>query len=368
MADPAAGPARRRRRWTALLPALALAVCLAPTTRAQYDEEDDQTRDHTEQDRAYYERYADPGDEAKANDEADPKASLEAFLSRAEQLIRDRSYSAGDSPHYRVQTDDPRLRPDVAARLLESFRGFFDGFWPADVSLAPYDETSRVFLFYSYFKFNELLEGEFRSSFRPKGHYGSTFDVVTIHTDAGDVGSLADVIVHEAAHQLFTRRVLDGEPSPSLWLNEGIASYFGFTRADEGGGFAAGEIGGKSAALFVRPEKDRATERKLGVERTRDALRQARGDERSLVDELVSIDDPAVYYGEQAALHYAASWLLVHFLFHGDEGEHAAAFRRWLVLERERRGGREAFYRELGVTPQQLEEGFAAHIKRLKVR
>jgi len=345
-----------------------LVFACAPPLFAQYEDEDEQTGDYSEQDRAYYERYADqPAETADPDD--DGAASLAAFLSRAEELIRDRSYSAGDSPHYRVQTDDPRLRPDATARLLESFRSFFDSYWPADLDLLPYDETSRVFLFYSFYKFNEMTEGNFRrSDSRPKGHYGSTYDVITLHTDAGDAGSLADTIVHEAAHQLVTQRILGGEISPSPWLNEGIASYFGFTRADENGEFEAGSIGGKPVSLFTRPVKQSAAERKRGIDVVRDALREARSEGELLVAGLVSIRDPAVYYGERAALNYAASWLLVHYLLHGDDGGHAAAFRRVLNAERERQGGTEVLYRELELTPQQLEASFAAHVKKLKTR
>jgi len=339
--------------------------CAGPLL-AQY-EEDEQTEGYSERDRAYYERYVEQPPVAETDDDA--TANLEAFLTRAETLIQDRSYSAGDSEHYRVQTDDPRLRPDTTARLLESFRGFFDEFWSSDLELLPYDETSHVFLFYSFYKFNELLEGDYRyREFRPKGHYGSLFDVITLHTDAGDTGSLADAIVHEAAHQLFTQRILGGELSDSTWLNEGVASYFGYTRTDENGVFTSGEIGGKATALFLRPPKDGGTERKQGLRQVREGLEAARSSERLLVDEVISIRDPATFYGERAPLNYATSWLLVHYLLHGDGAVHAEAFRRYLALERERNGGAAALYRELDLGPTELERGLGVHVKRLKAR
>jgi hypothetical protein len=215
---------------------------------AQY-EDDDQTQDHEEQDRRYYERYAEekPEPEPQPEDEA---AQTEAFIARAEELIRDRNHSARDSEHYRVQTDDPRLRLDATTRLLESFHAYFDEFWPEDVELRADDEASRVFLFYSFYKFNELLEGDYRyREFRPKGHYGYLLDVITLHTDPGDRGSLADALVHEAAHQLVTRRLLGKSNNASLWINEGLATYFGSTLADEQGAFDTGSIGGKATEL-----------------------------------------------------------------------------------------------------------------------
>ena len=346
---------------------LALPALLLCAT-AGLAQEDDQTRDHEERDRLYQQRRLQQQTRQPAHP-VDDEARLAAFLGQADELIRDRNYASDSSEHYRVQTDDPRLRAATATRLLESFRTYFDGFWPESVELQPYDEVSRSFLFYSFYKFNQLLDGDFRfRTFRPKGHYGSDLDVITLHTDAGDGGALADSLIHEAAHQLVMQRLFGGGQLPALWVNEGLAAYFGFTLADEQGAFQRAFIGGKSAVLIKGSTKDPGIERKQSLKRAKDGLRAAGKQSVGLIERIVSIDGPDEFYGNHASLNYAASWMLVHFLLHGEDGTHATAFQRYLDLERQGRGGPAAFYETVELAPDQLEASVAAHAKSLKAR
>ena len=134
--------------------------------------------------------------------------------------------------------------PKAATALLVSFRTFFEGFWGDRIALQPYDETSRVFLFFSFHKFNKLLAGDWRfSEVRPEGHYRAAVDVVTVHTDAGDRRDAADALVHEAAHQQIDQRIYSRGHAASRWIAEGLASYFEHTLQDRDGVFHAGKIG-----------------------------------------------------------------------------------------------------------------------------
>lgn len=351
----------------ALLPALVAATLLAvgwPCAEAQYDE-DEQTRDHADQDQIYLERHGQKEPEEQAEDEDD---GLAAFLARAERLIRDRNYRAASSEGYRVQTDDPRLDTRAAVRLLDAFRAYFDRFWQAALELGPYDEQSRVFLFYSFHKFNEALEGDFRyRTHRPKGHYGALFDVITLHSDPDGPGGLEDALIHEAAHQLTEQRLYTGDFGPSRWISEGLAHYFGYTYADDSGQFQRGEIGGKSTRL-IRGARGGREESRSTLQTARKAFKQAGAESGWLVDRVISIRDPDQFYGEQAPLNYSVSWLLVHYLLDGADGARADGFIRYLELEQRGQGGSEALYREIGLEPEELGPALSAHLKRLKVR
>ena len=103
------------------------------------------------------------------------------FFERAERLVRDKNYRSDSSSAYRVQSDDPRVDAKAAVALLDSFRAYFDSYWDGRIELDDYDELSRVFLFYSFHKFNQLLAVDFRfNELRPKGHYGWLFDAITL--------------------------------------------------------------------------------------------------------------------------------------------------------------------------------------------
>ncbi len=208
---------------------------------------DDQTKDYEAEDARYYRRVRQAAEqEAREEERGTPEQMREAYLEKADALVRDRSYRSDSGPHYRIQTDDPRVDLDVTIRLLESFSSFFDEFWSDEIELHADGEPSRVFLFYSFYKYNQLLEGDWRFSyFRPAGHYQNEIDVLTLHSDASDPGGLADSLVHEATHQLLARRMYTGEAKQARWIAEGLATYFGHTFSDKQGKFHRGKIGGK---------------------------------------------------------------------------------------------------------------------------
>jgi hypothetical protein len=344
-----------------------LMLCGASAALAQYD--DEQTRDHEEQDRIYQERYAKPPNEREpAPAEEEGEGLRAATIAEADRLIRDRHHRATDSEHYRVQSDDPRLVTDEAAALLEEFRACFERYFGARLELAPYDERSQVYLFYSFYKFNELLAGDHRyRTARPKGHYDVRIDVITLHSDADTPGGLANALVHEAAHQLVERRIYAHGPGPSLWVSEGLAAYFGFTYRDERGGFRPGSVGGKSVRL-LRDVKDGGNEARLNLQNARDTIKAARKTGASATRGVISITDPRRFYDSAAATHYAVAWAVVHTLLHGQDGALANRFIAYLRLEARGAGGAEVLYRELGMDADELESAVTAHLENLKAR
>jgi len=354
----------RWRRPLSLASLVLLALAGAPWATAQYDE-DEQTQDHAEQDQIYLERYAQP--EEKQPDEPDDEAVREAYLARADRLIRDRNHRAKTGQRYRVQTDDPRLDTRETVELLESFRTWFDQFWSGRVEMIPYDRMSRVFLFYSFYKYNELLEGDFRfKAYRPKGHYRLSTDAITLHTDPDRPGVLADALLHEAAHQLVERRVLRASGMTPRWLSEGLAGYFGYTYRDASGEFQPGVVGGKSAAL-VRGEKGDA-EGRLVLQTARRIFKGSGGDAGPVVHRVISIEDPEQFYGDGAPVHYAVSWALVHFLLHADGGAHGGGFADFLALAAQGQGSPDALYGALGLSAEELDSALKRHVKGVKAK
>jgi hypothetical protein len=306
--------------------------------------------------------------EAKSGPIVDPS---EAFLELAEKLVRDRNYSSAKTARYFVQSDDPRLDAQTTAELLEAFRDFFDAFWMDRFKLAPYDRQSRVFLLYSFYKYNQLLAGDFRfSSQRPQGHYGSLYDAISLHSDAdGGMGATPDALIHEATHQLVDQRIFGGQPPLAYWLTEGLASYFGYTFLDAKTGFQAGAIGGKSVALFSAAGNRPGQEAKVILRDAGKAFKAyGKTHDAPLVSRLLAINTPSGFYGDQQRLNYTASWLLVHTLFHADEGRYQDGFLRYLNREATGNGGPAALLEELSLDAPGLQGALEQHLKTLKAR
>jgi len=344
-----------------------LAVSCLPVV-AQYDE-DDATRDYEEQDRRYLERLKEvQKPKVESGTIEDPSA---AFLERAETLVRDKNFSSARTTRYLVQSDDPRLDAQATVEFLEVFRDYFDKFWQDRIELAPYDKTSRVFLLYSFYKYNQLLAGDFRfSSIRPQGHYGSLYDAISLHSDAdGDPGSTADALIHEAAHQLVDQRIFGGQTAPAYWLTEGLASYFGYTFLDAKAGFRTAIIGGKSVSIFLGAKNKPGEGAKLTLREARKAFKaDDKAHDTPLVARLLAIDSPVDFYGGQTQLNYAAAWLLIHTLFHADDGRYRDGFLRYLTHEVSGHGGVSALYRELDLDAAGLQDALERHVKTLKAR
>ena len=289
-------------------------------------------------------------------------AEIEAFVAKADALIKDHNYDVKSTAHYKVKTDDPRFDVVAAAQLLESFRSYFDSFWQGRADLLPYDQPARIYLFYSRAKVKQLYPYEdARDDIATVGHYADYFDVVALHTDSILPDDFPDTLVHEAAHQLVQNRLYGPGRRPSIWLTEGLAEYFGNTLRDDGG-FQTGKIGGKGVSFF---KKQHGSDRRTGWAQARSyrsALKEGKG---VTPDQLIRISDPDVFYEGRMLERYAASWMLVHFLLHAGDGAHAQAFVTYIKHEAARDGGPEALYKDLGMSPVQLEAAFETYLAKL---
>ena len=294
------------------------------------------------------------------------QSPMEAFVIRADELISDLNYDSDRTDHYRVKTDDPRFDVTGAARLLESFHAFFEKFWSVRAELRPYETPGRIYLFYSRYKYRQLLNvAEVTGVILPVGHYQSSFDVVAIHTDTVPPGDFPDVLVHEAAHQLVQNRLLGRQVIASIWLAEGLAAYFGYTMRDAKGNFQAGRIGGKQISLIRDTPRGRGQERLGRFSGYRRSIKRGKIDP---IEKLLGMTDPGEYYGQRQNEHYAGSWLLVHFLLHADGGVHAAGFSRYIGRESRGEGGADSFSLEIGLEPDELQAAFRKYVLGLKAR
>ena len=305
---------------------------------------------------------------ARAEDTQQVRQEVERFVGEAERLIRGHDFSGKSTAHYKLRTDDPRLDVSPAADLLEAFWSYFESFWSRRRELNTNDEPVLVFLFYSRSSRNKLMQGAPPppDGIERVGHYDAFYDVIALHTDTVGAENLPDVLVHEAAHHLVERRLLASEREPSLWLSEGLATYFGNTYRDDKGSWQTGQIGSKESWLF-----DDKTPRSGGdlARRNLKLFKASLFKDNALgPDAILRIDDPGRFYGDGSPYHYALSWILVHYMLHADGGAHAAAFMKYLDAETRGERGPEAFYRETGLTAESLDAAFRLYAKKLRAR
>jgi len=360
------------RRALSVLLGLGL-LLLWPAILPAQQQEEDETEEQRRRDEAYLERYRQQQDrQSPQTDRADqpdddPAEVARSYAARADELIRDKNHHSIELEHYRVQTDDPRLDVEATAELLEALRGFFDQTWESSPSESR-DGPVRVFLFYSYHKYNQLIGGDWsRQLLRPKGHYGSTLDALVVHTDSDRAGGLPNTLIHEATHQLVDAVLYQSNGGAATWITEGLATYYQNTLMDRDG-FHSGVVGPKSVTLMRgdggRPTTDAGTQLRLAKQ----ALRHAASAETPLSVVVVSADQAGEFYGDNIETMYATSWILVHFLLHGEQGRHADAFSRFIAIDAEGVGTPRRFFAELALDGAELDEALRRHAKTIKVR
>lgn len=305
--------------------------------------------------------------DAGASGKSPFQEEIDEFLAKAEELIADRNYDAKETEHYLVRTDDPRLLVSETAELLESFRAYFDSFFSGRIELRKWEKPSEIFLFYSRYKYRQLLSGRAADADTPfTGHYMPMVGVIAAHTDSGSPVFLADLLVHEAAHHLIHRRLYGNEIQPSTWINEGLAQYFEYTKRDKSGKFLPGKLGPKEAMLVKDGRRPRRWAGDVEFNRFRKLIKEL---EPGFLDELIRLWDTGRFYGEGYSERYTASWVLVHYLLHADGGTHSDGFLGYIKKEAAGEGGPDLFYEAIGMTPEQLEAGIREHVKRkMKVR
>ncbi len=172
-------------------------------------------------------------------------------------------------------------------------------------------------------------------------------------------------LLHEAAH-LLNGEILGGGISP--WLNEGLAQYCQYSAITAAGEVELGTIAGES--ILRVPRADGEVQYRFVPRRSVSyLLGQFRRDPNLSLGPLLDTRSPGPFYGQEAQLHYAASWTLVHLLADGRIrriGELRPFLFRYAELEREGGGGRETLLGLLGVSLEDLDDAWYRHVKRLR--
>ena len=343
-------------RTANMVAVLAIALGLLSPALAQSDP---QTEDWSRQDQKYMDRMKPPTEEE--NRARSPEDIRESYIKEAKELIRDKNYAVKETEHYLIRTDDPRVDPAAAGILLEQFRTFFVAYWADEVELRAYDRTSPVFLFYSYYKFNKIVTGKARfDAFQPAGHYKGDLDLITLHTDSSTLDEVPVTLVHEAAHQLMEKMHYGNR---SAWVSEGMANYFALTDADGKGTFKPGRIGGPRSSIAKEGDSARSAAARTHLSLLRKALKKKEDGLQIL--EIVDIGSRREFYGPEIRLHYAASWALVHYLLHGEDGRYRAGFIRFMESDGPDSTGSRALLLAIESEAEPFQAGFTRYVGKM---
>jgi PPIC-type peptidyl-prolyl cis-trans isomerase-like protein/TonB-like protein len=261
--------------------------------------------------------------------------------------------------------DDEEI--EVLGKVIDAALEAHRRFWEPIVPMRPFKEKILVYAF-ARKQDHERLRGIWDStSGSPSvpsaaaGEYVASSRLLAISCEETQGHLPVPVLVHEAIHMLDAERIYAAGAQPSKWFEEGLATYFGFSRMTGALQISAGEIrrSGTIVSGEVRMQFDPRSP-------LREYHRRVAETEPVPLRRLVSagLSDP-LWRGGDSAIGYGAAWTLVHFLEDGARGRRRAAFQDLARLEARGEGGPDAFERIFGPDLDALESEWREYDDRL---
>ncbi len=260
------------------------------------------------------------------------------------------------SPLFRLVTDHPNPEADtiVLANLNAAFHAtalLLEPTIPLDRRELPF----RVALFAGrepYRRFVEAVDGVVETSglFVPPG-------LIAFHTDQPGADTLLGLMIHEAAHAFLYGFVVRPGHALPRWLEEGFASYLGNSRVRDGRLEPGARLRTQLYATPTRVFRGRSTTQ-LTVDAIRRRVRKGTG--LAVADVLAATAD--VFYGEDISLYYGQSWILVHFLRHGEPTWASDHFPRFMLYAAEGYPAADVIREVYGLEGEALEARYREYV------
>lgn len=295
-------------------------------------------------------------------------------LSRERQAERLKNYASLAERHLvserRQRVETPRFvlisdAPDAAtastlASNLEAVFGLLDETLRAGVEPQPAHYKMVVYVYARRASFNGLA-GELTSSEWANGLYVPP-GLFAFHLEVPTVETLLTLLVHETVHSYADQHLVRPGYRLPPWLSEGLAEYFSRSEIQKGR-LVPGQIReGRYVLDQIRNGPYRQTTA-AGCS-LRQAKQAVRKGEAWDVETLVGAETDT-FWGEEAGLHYALSWLLVHFLRHGEEGWAEEEFPTLLLYAAEGYPAEAAIEAVYGRSPAELGAEFERYLRAL---
>lgn len=214
----------------------------------------------------------------KADKDAIDKARREQRWSNAKEF---------DTTHFEIKSNCPQEVLDDYVDRLEDYYKNFMGHW--NIKLAPSlkKKKQKFFLYRNYDDFLAITE----TSPGVQGFFNWVLGELHLYHSDTKPDYTISVLYHEGNHLLT--HLIDPNFKYPMWMNEGMAEYYGSAVVEENGDFIVGGLQyGRMATMRTDAEK---------------------GNEIPLMEVLTAEQ------GEYSARHYAYGWSFVHFLMESEQ-------------------------------------------------
>ncbi len=276
----------------------------------------------------------------------------------AEKLLDREHRKRFDSPRFVVVSDAAQAQTaEITAGNLEAVFNVIQGLFGSRIEPQPEPFKIVVFMFASRHSFDGLktqLEVYEWSS----GFY-SPAGLFAFHLQQPSMESLLGTMMHEATHAFVDRLLVQPGSYLPRWLGEGFAEYMGNSEIRKGR-LIPGRTAKEKYVLVHGFGAARAKPTpRISLD---DVKRKIRRDEGLSLEQLTTADGDT-FYGERRSLYYPSSWLLVHFLRHGEPEWAEREFPAFMLYVAEGYSASAAMKTVYGAAPSDLEARFRHHVR-----
>jgi len=276
-------------------------------------------------------------------------------LAQQHLLTTDRRAQA--SNHFLVYNDS--TDPQIAAKLAGNFEATYDvlNSLLAPV-IDPQPERFKIlaFVYRSRNSYQALLRDVMNQDWAD-GFYHPT-GMLAIHLEMPDNEALLSIMVHEATHAYLDRHVIRRGVRFPRWLNEGFAEYVGNSTIKKGK-----LIPGRTTRSRIYDTPYGAQMGSSGSAFTIADVKQAiKRNEALSVPELIDASTD-LFYGDRRRMYYSMSWLLVHYLRHGQPGWEENEFPTLMLYVAEGYPVAQVFDAVYGNTPAEMDPAYREYVK-----
>lgn len=278
----------------------------------------------------------------------------------AEKYLDSGRRQEAESPRFVVVTDvEAEGLASAVASNLEVSMNVLGGLLETGVEPYPSDLRTVVYLFARRQALSQMRRELFQLSFDQAAYLPPGF--LTADVEFLPEEELLAMLIHEASHAYSDHYLRATDVVMPTWLEEGLAQYLANSEIKKGR-ILPGETTKRRYVInhFTGGPLLSTTRAGWDVDQVRQSLR---ADQALSVSDLVGADR-LTFYAEDSPLYYASSWLLVHFLRHGEEGWDEDEFPRLMLYLAEGYSGGPAIEAIYGRTLEDLDEDFRRYVKR----
>ena len=289
------------------------------------------------------------------------KETLLRLAADAEKHLDRQHRRQFDSPRFVVVTDSKEERTaQILAHNLEIAMDTIHELHRPEIEPHPRSLKTLVYIYSTREAFLAAQQGVTMMVGAQATYYQP--GLILYHLQLSSSDDVLSLLIHEATHAYSDQHLRRPGVGLPIWFEEGFAEYMGNSEIKKGH-LIPGKTLKRKYVLnhFGSGASLRTTGAGWDLTRTRDALRRGTGP--SLME--VAAANRSEFYGKDWPLYYGTSWLLVHFLRHGEESWQGQPFSRLVLYLAEGYSGADAIEAAYGQTLAELEPTFLEYIKKI---